>query len=295
MKVESTENNFLGIEDPALYSFENARFVVQQLPYEYTSSYISGSAAGPPAMISASHFVEFYDEELDQETYLINPVATLPTLDFKDKFDEAAMKLIEEHTTSLLNKKKFVVSFGAEHTITLGIARAFRKKFPDFCLLQFDAHSDLRTSYQGNELSHACVMARVHDLGIPLTQVGIRAQCKQESDLIKSSNNIHTFYAHAIRKNPNWMEDALATLGENVYISIDADGFDPSVIPNVGTAEPGGMYWNETLQFLRKVCETRNVIGFDIVEIAPLEGSIISEYTCAKLAYRLMGYISVKG
>lgn len=137
-------------------------------------------------------------------------------------------------------------------------------------------------------------MARIHDLGINLTQIGIRAQCKEESDLIKSSDNIHTFYAHKIRTNPNWMEEAIETLTENVYITIDADGFDPSIVPSVGTAEPGGMYWEETLWFLKKVCQKKNVVGFDVVEIAPTEGQILSEYAMAKLVYRLIGYISLK-
>jgi agmatinase len=138
--------------------------------------------------------------------------------------------------------------------------------------------------------SHASVMARVHDLGVTLTQIGIRAQCKQESDTIKASKNIHTFYAHHIRSHANWMDVALSKLSDNVYLTIDADGFDPSVIPAVGTAEPNGLYWNETLEFLRMVFQHKNVIGFDVVECAPMEGQIISEYTLAKLVYRLIGY-----
>src|ERR1044071_1203535 len=115
-------------------------------------------------------------------------------------------------------------------------------------------------------------MARVHELGIPLTQIGIRAQCKEEADLIKSSKNIHTFYTHYIRKNREWMDEAIGTLADEVYLTIDADGFDPSVMPCVGTAEPNGLLWDETVTFLSKVIQQRNVIGFDIVEIAPKEG-----------------------
>jgi agmatinase len=134
-------------------------------------------------------------------------------------------------------------------------------------------------------------MKRVVDMNIPLVQIGIRAQCKEESDLIKSNKLISTFYAHAIRKNPSWMNEALERLPQNVYITIDADGFDPSVIPAVGTAEPNGLFWVETLEFLRMVCSKRNVVGFDIVECAPIEGSILSEYTLAKLLYRIIGYL----
>src|ERR1017187_4710461 len=236
MKGLPTEDNFLGIEDENLYSYTNAKYVIQQVPYEHTSSYLQGSAKGPKAIVDASHFVEFYDEELDVETLNTNPIATVKAIEFGDKVDADAIDLIEKHTIALLNDNKFVVSLGAEHTVTLGFVKAFAKKYDNITVLQFDAHSDLRESYHDNIYSHASVMARIHELGINLTQIGIRAQCKQESDLIKSSSNINTFYAHKIRTNRNWMKEALATLTENVYITIDADGFDPSIVPSVGTA-----------------------------------------------------------
>jgi agmatinase len=168
------------------------------------------------------------------------------------------------------------------------------KKFKNLSVLQIDAHSDLRDTYHGNKFSHACVMARVHELNVKLCQVGIRAQCKEEAELIKSSKNITTFYAHQIRQNPNWMEQAVNALTDTVYISIDADGFDPSVVPSVGTAEPGGLFWEEVNQLLNNVVKNKNVVGFDIVEIAPAKGQILSEYAMAKLAYRLMGFITKK-
>jgi agmatinase len=137
-------------------------------------------------------------------------------------------------------------------------------------------------------------MKRIVDLNVPVVQVGIRAQSKEEADLIKNSKLIHTFYANEIRKNDNWKKEALAALSGDVYITIDADGLDPSVIPAVGTAEPGGLLWEETVDFLRRVIRKRNVVGIDVVEIAPRHGEIISEYTCAKLIYRLIGYLSLK-
>lgn len=296
MKALGTEENFLGIEDPNLYEYNKAKVVIQSVPYEKTSSYLMGSAKGPEAIISASQFVEFYDEELDMNSIdKIGGIATLPALDFENLADQAAVDHIEASTTQLINDGKFVVSFGAEHTITLGLVKAHAKKHPNMSVLQFDAHSDLRESYHGNPFSHASVMARVHDLNIPLTQIGIRAQCIEERELIKSANNIHTFYAHQVRKNANWMQEALNTINEEVYITIDADGFDPSIMPAVGTAEPGGLFWRETIDFLELVCKNRKVIGFDIVECAPYDipGQILSEYTLAKLAYRIMGLIAV--
>jgi agmatinase len=294
MKYYNHKKNFLAIEDDDFCSYKKSKYVIQSAPYEYTSSYLQGSAKGPGAILKASHFVELFDEELDQETYKLGGICTIPPMDFKNKVDEKAVKLIEKETTKLLNDNKFPVTLGAEHTISFGTVRAVKAKHPDVCVLQIDAHSDLRESYHDNPYSHASVMYRIHEIGVPLTQIGIRAQCIEEAQLIKSSKNIHTFYAHNVRQNPNWMDEALKTLGDTVYISIDADGFDPSVVPAVGTAEPNGLFWNETLEFLKRVIATKNIVGFDVVEIAPAKGNILSEYTMAKLVYRLIGYISLR-
>lgn len=290
MKVLPNDLAFLAIPEPELASYEKAKFVIQQIPYEHTSSYLSGSNKGPAAMIAASHFVEFYDEELETESYRKAGIATLQALDFANVFDADAIALIEKQTDQLLQDDKFVVSLGAEHSITYGFVKSHARKYHDLSVLQIDAHSDLRQSYHGNPYSHASVMARVNDMKLPIVQIGIRAQCREEAELIRSSDTIHTFYAHKIRTNPNWMRDAINKLSSNVYLTIDADGFDPSIMPAVGTAEPNGLFWSETLEFLREVFRTRNVVGFDVVECAPMEGSILSEYTLAKLVYRLIGY-----
>ena len=291
MKVYDSEKNFLGIPEHQLFDYNKARYVIQSVPYEHTSSYISGSDKGPSAILKASHFVEFYDEVLEMETYKKCGIATLHPLNFEGKVDSDAIDLIEENTRKLLHDKKFVVSLGAEHTVTLGIVRAHSKHFEKLSVLQLDAHADLRFAYHDNLYSHASVMARIHELDLPITQVGIRALSTPEAELIATSNHIHTFFAHTVRRNPQWKELALQTLQENVYITIDADGFDPSIMPAVGTAEPGGLFWDETMEFLRLVCENRNVVGFDIVECAPVEGNVLSEYTLAKLCYRLIGMI----
>lgn len=290
MKSLSNDQAFLAVPEPELASYDNAKYVIQQVPYEHTSSYIEGSAKGPGAIVSASHFVEFYDEELDAETYKSGGIATLEPMDFTGKVDEDAVKYIDSETSKLIADGKYVVSLGAEHTVTNGFVRAHLKKYPDLAVLQIDAHSDLRMSYHDNIYSHASVMARVHEMNVPLVQIGIRAQCREEAELIRSSDRIKTFYAHQIRRNPNWMRQAVDALPQNVYLTIDADGFDPAVIPAVGTAEPNGLFWAETLHFLEMVFKEKNVIGFDVVECAPIEGSILSEFTLAKLVYRLIGY-----
>ncbi len=293
MKARNSETNFLGIEDPALCSYASSRYVIQSAPYEHTSSYLSGSDKGPQAIIDASHYVEFYDEELDQETFRLGGIATLDPIDFKGKVNKDAIDLIEAETAKLLADDKFVISLGAEHTVTYGFVRAYLKKYPKLSVLQIDAHSDLREAYQDNPYSHASVMARVKDLGIKISQAGIRAQCKEESDLIKSNANIKTAYAHQVKRNPNWMEELVAHLSEDVYITIDADGFDPSIVPAVGTAEPNGLSWTEAMNLLELCAKKKNIVGFDIVECAPMEGSILSEFTLAKVLYRLLGYITI--
>lgn len=284
------DENFLGLPNETNYAYQSSKVVIQQVPYEYSSSYLQGSANGPQAIIKASHFVECYDEELDDEIVNKVGICTIQPLDFAGKINEDAVTYIEQETEKLLNDDKFVVSLGAEHTVTYGFIKAFAKKHQNLTVLQLDAHSDLRYSYHDNIYSHASVMARIHEMGLTICQAGIRAQCIEEAQLIKNSDNIHTFYAHQIKSNPLWMEELIAPMSNDVYITIDADGFDPSIMPAVGTAEPNGLQWTETLDFLKRVFKERNVVGFDVVECAPIEGSILSEYTLAKLVYKLIGY-----
>ncbi len=293
MRVLPAEEGFLALPDAELTTLQNAKVVIQQIPYEYTSSYIAGSDKGPKAMVDASHFVEFYDEEIDQETYKNIGIATLDGLDFEGKVDEDAMVLIANQTRELLNQDKFVVSLGAEHTVTNGFIRAYKEKYPTISVLQIDAHSDLRQEYNGNPYSHASVMARINDMGVNLVQVGIRAQCIEESQLIKSSPIIHTWYAHMLDNQDKWIDDCIDKLGDIVYVSIDADGFDPSIVPAVGTAEPGGLSWQQGTKLLKRLCERKKVVGFDIVEIAPREVDIITEFTMAKLCYKFLGYLNI--
>lgn len=291
-RVLPAEDGFLALPEPEFADFARARVAIQQIPYEHTSSYIAGSDKGPGAIIGASHFVEFYDEELDMETYRNLGIATLEAMDFDGVYDAAAVEKIRRQTAELLNAGKFVVSLGAEHTVTLGFVQAHLEKYPDLSVIQIDAHSDLRENYNDNPYSHASVMARVHDLNVPLVQVGIRAQCREEAELRKSSDNIHTWYAHQLWNDDAWIDACIDKLSDHVYLTIDADGFDPSVCPAVGTAEPGGLTWIQGCKLLRRLAERKKVVGFDIVEIAPRETDIITEFSMAKLCYKILGYLN---
>lgn len=288
--MEKVPNNFLGIEKK-LCDYPTAKIAVLPVPYEATTSYGKGTRQGPAAIIAASQLVELYDEELDEETVHRFGVSTLKPVVFKSAQGPKALDKIEKAVGKLLHDGKIPVCLGGEHTITGPIVKAFYNGLgDDFSVLQLDAHSDLRETYSGTPYSHACVMKRIWDFNKNIVQIGIRAQCMEERRLIKE-NGISTFYAKDIYGHSGWMEEAIGKLKNKVYITIDSDGFDPSIIPATGTPEPGGLGWYETLAFLRKVCEQKTVIGFDIVELAPNRISPISDYNLAKLAYRLMGYM----
>lgn len=294
MKFLTTEDNFLGIEYPRLYEYGSSKIVIQSFPYEHTSSYLQGSNKGPEEILKASHFVEFYDEETDHEAYQKVGICTLEPYDIAGRVNKEAIDFLYEKTKEQIANNKFVVTLGAEHSIAVSMVRAYQEKYSNIKCLQIDAHSDLRTAYQDNPYSHASALARVFDLGVPLTQVGIRAQCKEEAMLIKNNpDTIHTWYAHMVHSTPDWIDKVVETLkGAPVYVTIDADGFDPSVMPAVGTAEPNGLTWHQGTQLLKKVAEKCNVVGFDIVEIAPRENEILTQFNCAKLLYKFISYLS---
>lgn len=288
MKFFEGTDGFLGIDDLDLTDYQKAQVAVQLLPFEKTSSYVRGSALGPQAIIDASAFVEFYDEELRSEP-MRKGIATQKPLDFDDLSSEEAIELIYQNTKVHLNNDKQLISLGAEHTVTYGIYKAVKEKYPDVSILQIDAHSDLRESYEGSKLSHASVMARINEDKPKICQVGIRALCKEEAQVIDQSTNIYTIFGHELYRE-NLVENILKALGDRVYITVDADGFDPSVMPAVGTIEPGGLMWFDALKIFKEVCSKKEIVGFDIVECAPRNGDVQTQYNLAQLAYKIMGY-----
>jgi agmatinase len=293
-KSLGTKQNFLAIEK-GMSSFESSKIVVVQAPYEHTVSYGGGAKRGPQGIITASQYVEFYDDELDRELCKELGIATLPPIQFGKKSDARAMRVIQDQVEQLLDLDKFVVTLGGEHTITQATVAAHLKKYPDMSVIQLDAHSDLRESYQGNKYSHASVMARVCELMDPkkIVQVGIRAQCIEEARYIKEKD-INTFFAHNIRGGYNWGDGVMESLGDEVYVTFDVDGFDPSIMPSTGTPEPNGLFWAETVQLLRRIGEQKRIVGFDVVELAPVKGVSHPDLTAAKLTYKMMNYAFLK-
>ena len=297
MKVLATKDNFLGIEDPAHYAYASSRVVILPVPYERTVSYGGGTKAGPDAILRASHYVEFYDEETEREVHRELGVATLPPFLAGKKNDESALESLYERTRTLLQENKFVVTLGGEHTISQASIAAHAEAYRDLSVVQIDAHSDLRNEYEGSKFSHACVMARVCEFLDPrkLVQIGIRAQCIEEAQFIRK-HGITTLYAHEIRSDKYtkllkyWDDFAIEKLTNHVYVTFDVDGLDPSIMPSTGTPEPNGLFWDETMRFLRKLGRRKKVVGCDIVELAPSKGVHHADLTAAKLVSKMINY-----
>ncbi len=295
MKTLGKDKNFLSIPDE-FSMLEKSKIVILPAPYEHTTSYIKGTILGPEKLIEASHQVELYDEEFDIELYREVGIATLEPLDFTDLKDEKAVELVYKFVLELLKKDKFVVTIGGEHTIAIGAIKAYSEIYPNLTILHFDAHSDLRDEYEGNKYSHASALARVFEFNKNLVQVGIRAQDAGEAKFIKE-NGIKTFYAWEIKSGlynkdgKSWQDAVVSELGENVYITFDLDYFDPSVMPAVGTPVPNGLYWDETIELLKKVSKDKNIVGFDIVELCPLPGIEYPNFTSAFFTNKLLNII----
>jgi agmatinase len=280
--------NFGGI-DPAYPTFEEAAFVVIPIPYDLTSTYQSGSRRGPHAILEASANMELYDEELCKETYLTG-IYTLSPLESDARGPGEMVHVIRHATADVLAHNKIPVILGGEHSISFGVVQAMREKFPGISVLQLDAHADLRNYYQCSPYSHASVGRRISEL-CPLVQAGIRSMSAEEAAFMKESA-IRTFSADFILEEQRWWEKIAETLSGDVYITIDIDVLDPSIMPATGTPEPGGIYWKDILRLVRAVSSRCRVRGFDVVELSPIPGMVAPDFLAAKLVYRIIGYLT---
>ncbi|MBI5194116.1 MAG: agmatinase [Nitrospirae bacterium] len=286
-------SNFGGIP-PEISDWDKSRFVVLPVPFDHTTSFQPGTKKGPKAAIEASAYMELYDEELNIEPCDAG-IHTLGQLEVSLDSEET-IERIRKVASDIISAGKIPVTIGGEHSVTFGVVKALKEKYKDFSVLQFDAHADLRKEYQGLGLSHACVMRRVHELGLKIVQVGIRSMSKDEAEFLQKAENIFTYYAANIIDSDDWMEDAASHLTGSVYITIDVDAFDPAYMPATGTPEPGGLDWYKVIRLLKKVCERCNIIGFDAMELSPIAGQPASDFLTAKLLYKLMGYtLTVSG
>lgn len=291
MKTLSIKKNFLALEKKDS-NYKDSEIVILQAPLEKTVSYGKGTKNGPSEILKASQYVEFFDEEFNTELCFNKGICSLEEIKFGKLNTKKAIEKIYKNVKKQIEANKFVVTLGGEHSLSSAPIKAHFEKYEKLSILQFDAHSDLRDSYEGSKYSHASVMARVAEFTKDIVQVGIRAQCKEEYDFI-IENKIKTFYAREIRENKygeNWQKSVLDSLNDNVYITFDVDGFDPSVVSATGTPEPGGLFWDETMNLLKQIGKNKNIVGFDVVELAPNPKDVSSNFNTAKLIYKMLNY-----
>lgn len=281
--------NFGGIDEAEFSDFERSRILVWPISYEGTVTYGTGTGLGAKAIIAASRVLEHYDEETDAEVYKLG----IHTLDESPSIDppESMMQSLYARAKWLVAHDKFIAMIGGEHSVSAPVIRAHAERFDNLSVLQIDAHADLRDTYDGTPHSHASIMARVvRDMRIPSVQCGIRAISAEEVVLLDDLPT-RIFWAKDIVGRTDWWDEAVDGLTENVYLTIDVDGLDPSIVPHTGTPEPGGLSWYETIGLIRTLARKKRVVGMDLTEYAYVEGSDATAFLCAKLIYKSLGFI----
>ncbi len=273
--------NYGGLEQE-FADYENANIVVLPVPYDGTSTWLKGADKGPVAILEASANMELYDIETDSEVYT-KGIATLEPVT-EAASPEAMADAVEMRVDAILNDKKFPVILGGEHSVSIGVFRAFAKHYENYSVLQLDAHSDMRDTYEGSGHNHACVMARAKEMAT-VAQVGIRSSCSEEKHNIDPDR---IFYAHEIKESSNWMYDVSEKLHDDVYITIDLDVLDPAYMPSTGTPEPDGMNYREIINFLKLINERHNIIGLDVVELCPNDINKAPDFLASKLIYQIL-------
>ncbi|WP_400071677.1 agmatinase [Zobellia russellii] len=279
----STTKNYAGIPDK-FAQLETAKVVLIPVPYDGTSTWGKGADKGPQAFLEASENMELYDIETNTEVY--EQGIHLAEAITENSSPEAVVNAVHKRTKKYIKRNKFVTLFGGEHSISIGTIRAFNECFDNLTVLQIDAHADLRESYEGTKYNHACA---VHEASqtTNLIQVGIRSMDAIEKTFMDEEK---TFFAHDMAQDEYWMDKVIEAMTDNVLITFDLDAFDPSIMPSTGTPEPGGLFWYETLEFLKQVFDEKNVVGFDIVELCPNPAEKSSDFLAAKLYYKMLSY-----
>ncbi len=274
--------------DKKYNDYRSASVVLLPVPYDGTSTFVKGADKGPQAIIDASDSIELYDVEEDIEIYLqgIHTAQPVENMNTPQQMVESVYRRAKDY----LADDKLLCLLGGEHSVSCGAIKAVSEKYSHLSVLQLDAHADMRDEYQNSPFNHACVMRRAKDFA-DIVQVGLRSV---EAEERKNMDMNHVFYAHAIYGKNDWMQRAIDQLTDNVYLTIDLDVFDPSILPSTGTPYPGGMQWRETLDFLSMVIAQKNVVAFDVVELCPNPAEKSSDVLTAVLIYRLIGKILKK-
>jgi agmatinase len=267
---------------PQYADYETAKVVLLPVPYDGTSTFVKGADKGSQAIIDASDSIELYDIEEDIEIYTQGIHTAKPVAE--NSSPEKMTEAVYQRTKSYLTDNKLVGLLGGEHSVSCGAIRATAEKYPNLSVLQLDAHADLREEYHGSAYNHACVMRRAQAFA-NVVQVGIRSVCVEEKPFINEQN---MFYSHRIHNSQTWMQEAISKLTDNVYLSIDLDCFDPSVLPSTGTPLPDGLSWRQVLNFVSEVNKMRNIVGFDVVELCPNPAEKSSDVLASVLVYKII-------
>lgn len=263
--------------------YETAAIAILPVPYDGTSTWMKGADSGPEAILDASVNLEFYDIETDSEVYK-KGIATLEPVTTNSS-PEAMADDVQIRMETILADGKFPVLIGGEHSVSIGAFRAVARHYPDFSILQLDAHSDMREVYEGSTHNHACVMARAKELTDSITQVGIRSSAIEEK---KNINPDRIFYAHHLKEDKDWMQKVSSQLGKYVYITIDLDVLDPAYMPSTGTPEPDGLTYREVINLLRTISMEHHIISLDVVELCPHHENKAPDFLAAKLIYQFL-------
>lgn len=274
--------------DEELYDLEHARYVLLPVPYDGTSTFVKGADKGPQAILDASDSLELYDVQYQIEACNAGIHTDQHTYDLSTP--DKMVQSVYQRVKHFMEMRKFPILLGGEHSVSVGAIKAMSEQYEDLTVLQIDAHADLRDEYHDSIYNHACVMCRAQDYA-RVVQVGIRNVCTEEMHNLVPEN---VFYAHDIYNAEEWMDKAVERLTQNVYVTFDLDGLDPSILPATGTPLPGGLQWYPTLRFLDKVFRQRNVVGFDVVELCPQPDNKVSDVLAATLVYKMINMQEVK-
>ncbi|MBT9132619.1 MAG: N(1)-aminopropylagmatine ureohydrolase [Firmicutes bacterium] len=283
--------NFADLEEK-FSGYDASLVIILPVSYEGTVTYRKGTAKGAKAIIRASRQLELYEEETGFEAYRVG-IHTAKKVSGNGLSPEEIIDRVYARGRKLLDDGKFIVMIGGEHSLSIGMVKAFNEEYRDLSILQLDAHADLREEYGGSRHSHACVGKRILDFA-PLTLLGVRSLRREDADYISQTERLNVFYAGKNIGEKRVADKIISTLSENVYLTIDLDFLDPSIMPSVGNPEPGGVSWTQAMKFFGYLAQRRNVVGFDVVELAPLPENIAPDFLAAKLIYKLLTYIIKK-
>ena len=279
--------NFGGLEKK-FSRYKNSKIVVLPVPFDKTTTWLKGSNKGPRAIIEASRNMELYDIPTDSEVY---KKGIFTDQAIKAQSPEAMVNKVYARTKKFLQDKKFAVTLGGEHSVSVGAIKAYAEKFSNLSILHLDAHSDRRDSYEGSIYSHASAMARAQEMVKNIISVGVRSM---DSSEIKNVKKDKIFFADDIYNKKDWIRKVTGKLTKQVYITMDLDVFDPGIMPSTGTPEPGGLGWHQVVELLAAVAKNKDIVGFDVVELCPNSHNKAPDFLAAKLAYRLLSYIFSK-